>query len=94
MKAAPEREMATLIRGCAPCRDGHGYPCVDSGPSLAGYSAPQDSSDGFSSLFNNIGDDEVELEKSNVLLLGPTGWEVIYSLVVCKENLFSVRNPT
>ena len=54
------------------CRDGHGYPCIDQGPSLGGFAK---SADGTveADLFSSEGDDEVELEKSNVLLLGPTG---------------------
>ncbi|KAK9906695.1 hypothetical protein WJX75_006331 [Coccomyxa subellipsoidea] len=51
--------------------DGHGYPCIDQGPSLGGFAAG-DSGDP-SDLFSSSGDHEVELEKSNVLLLGPTG---------------------
>ena len=54
------------------CRDGHGYPCIDQGPSLGGFAKSEDGSAG-EDLFSSEGDDDVELEKSNVLLLGPTG---------------------
>ena len=54
------------------CRDGHGYPCIDQGPSLGGFAKSEDGS-ADTDLFSSEGDDEVELEKSNVLLLGPTG---------------------
>ncbi|CAL8462417.1 g1950 [Coccomyxa elongata] len=48
--------------------DGHGYPCIDQGPSLGGFGGGESAD-----LFGSGGDHEVELEKSNVLLLGPTG---------------------
>ena len=54
------------------CRDGHGYPCIDQGPSLGGFAKSEDGRAG-EDLFSSEGDDDVELEKSNVLLLGPTG---------------------
>ena len=54
------------------CRDGHGYPCIDQGPSLGGFAKSEDGTTG-EDLFSSEGDDDVELEKSNVLLLGPTG---------------------
>lgn len=53
-------------------RDGHGYPNIDQGPSLGGFAKSEDGSVE-TDLFGSDGDDEVELEKSNVLLLGPTG---------------------
>ena len=53
-------------------RDGHGYPCIDQGPSLGGFNKSEDGRNE-TDLFGSEGDDEVELEKSNVLLLGPTG---------------------
>lgn len=52
-------------------RDGHGYPCVDEGPSLGGFANAGGLA--MADLFDASKDDEVELEKSNVLLLGPTG---------------------
>ncbi|CAL5227719.1 g10731 [Coccomyxa viridis] len=52
--------------------DGHGYPCIDQGPSLGGFNKSEDGRNE-ADLFGSEGDDEVELEKSNVLLLGPTG---------------------
>lgn len=63
------------------CRDGHGYPCVDQGPSLGGFAGGNPSD-----LFSSAGDYEVELEKSNVLLLGPTG-QAIRSQLSCPALL-------
>ena len=57
------------------CRDGHGYPCIDQGPSLGGFGGGESAD-----LFGSGGDHEVELEKSNVLLLGPTGEDKIYCM--------------
>ncbi len=47
---------------------------MDQGPSLGGYAnARLGPEQLLSDLFDASKDDEVELEKSNVLLLGPTG---------------------
>ena len=68
----PGLEEHTGKVGLHACRDGHGYACVDQGPSLGGFagSGPEQL---IADLFDASKDDEVELEKSNVLLLGPTG---------------------
>lgn len=65
-----QSEVSSSMSCC--CRDGHGYPCIDQGPSLGGFAKSENGS-ADTDLFSSEGDDEVELEKSNVLLLGPTG---------------------
>ena len=63
----------SLSKHASWCRDGHGYPCVESGPSLGALGGGAGGGSFMADLFDASKDDEVELEKSNVLLLGPTG---------------------